>query len=486
MSDSAIAQAPPAYSANSSSDSSSLSLTWKLRAPAIESLCKTFSLSLGNLEAFCAEKKFLDKFELYRSSKRGVTKLGPFPLTSANLAAAWNGNDADQFETEILFLSDEGCGYTEISEKQDPAPVGATSPQGQDNHPASTPEGKRRAGAVSWMATELGVSPYFFDSVFRVREVTALQLLSSPSSCQGEEDCGPPATLNGVYPVSLSGRLTTVWFSHFVEGGYSLYIVNNCTPDAMSGLERFLDLPNSTPFLGVDAVLLDDTHFFHKRYMQRYKQANEAIKRLDHRKPKEENPAPSPEAIDLDLDALYAEIYSIYSTYSDTRRTINLLRRTLASSTAVFDNNGRKVADELLENMEETRGSREVTIGNTLAQLSTLMNFKVAVYSSQTAEDAKRDASAMATIALVTMLFLPGSFVAAFFSTSFVTISGGVEFKSSTWVFAVVTVSLTAGVFLWFWFHGSAYYSKFRNLVSKKRKANETGFDDQKRGAERV
>ncbi|KAH6891865.1 hypothetical protein BKA70DRAFT_1536907 [Coprinopsis sp. MPI-PUGE-AT-0042] len=470
MSDSTIAQAPPAYSANSSSDSSSLSLTWKLRAPAIESLCKTFSLSLGNLEAFCAEKKFLDKFELYRSSKRGVTKLGPFPLTSANLAAAWNGTISSKPKSCSSRTRVVG---TRKSLRNKILPL---SERLRLKDKITTPHrllrGKDEQERSGWMATELGVSPYFFDSVFRVREVTALQLLSSPSSCQGEEDCGPPATLNGVYPVSLSGRLTTVWFSHFVEGGYSLYIVNNCTPDAMSGLERFLDLPNSAPFLGVDAVLLDDTHFFHKRYMQRYKQANEAIKRLDHRKPKEENPAPSPEAIDLDLDALYAEIYSIYSTYSDTKRTINLLRRTLASSTAVFDNNGRKVADELLENMEETRGSREVTIGNTLAQLSTLMNFKVAVYSSQTAEDAKRDASAMATIALVTMLFLPGSFVAAFFSTSFVTISGGVEFNGRVFFgFGFTALLTTQGFEIW---------------LSKKRKANETGFDDEKRGAERV
>ncbi|KAH6906025.1 hypothetical protein BKA70DRAFT_1224954 [Coprinopsis sp. MPI-PUGE-AT-0042] len=303
-------------------------------------------------------------------------------------------------------------------------------------------DGSERAQAIGWMASALGISPYFFDSVLRLRNVTALQLPPLRASLESlvDEPDVTTMTLNGVYPIFNTGKLTTVWFSHSLSENYSLYVVNNCAQETIAGLERFLSLPYSMPLMAVDAVLLDDTRFFHTKFKE--------------------------------------------IAYGDTKRTITLLGRVSKGIKPRFVDKelvGKEmmeVTGDLLDNMEEIRRSRETTIANALEQLSTLMSFKVAVYSAQTAVDAKRDASSMTTIALVTMLFLPGSFVAAFFSTGFVKITGNdavatpgndavtatpLEFLSSTWVFVAISVPLTLLVFLiWIWFHGSIYYAILR------------------------
>jgi hypothetical protein len=104
------------------------------------------------------------------------------------------------------------------------------------------------------------------------------------------------------------------------------------------------------------------------------------------------------------LEGLYKKIYVVYNAYGNAKRTLDLLRRVLKEAESNLKAGGplsltkRLVGVEnLLVNLEDIRSSRETVIANALAQLSTLMNFKVAVSTAQTAEDAKRDASALTT-----------------------------------------------------------------------------------------
>ncbi|KAH6869841.1 hypothetical protein BKA70DRAFT_1578610 [Coprinopsis sp. MPI-PUGE-AT-0042] len=458
---------------------------WQLRVPAIESLCTTFSLDFNGVVELCKEEATPTHFLLFRKGEgRPLKSTGLKDLTLENLSSAWAKEDEPYYKTDILFLLSNP-----LSERKDVFQAAAGTarvkgtPKATDSMTSEYKEGWELAKAIGWMARSLGVSPYFFDSVLRVRNVTALQLPPlRPSFRRSGDELDSETTLNGVYPIFNTGTLTTVWFSHSLIDDYSLYVVNNCAADALVSLRRFLSLPYPIPFMGIDAVLLDDTVFFHKSFHMMYWEADEAITRLDstnHSVARRASPDGKGRS-QGDLEKLYKNIYAIFSAYGDTKRTITLLGHVLDGIRPRYEDQDNETggketmeaAGDLLQNMEEIRTSRETTISNALAQLSTLMTFKVAVYSAQTAEDAKRDASSMTTIALVTMFFLPGSFVAAFFGTEFVKIPGekaatttpqGLEFVSNTWLYLAISVPLTLVVFIiWIWLHGSVYYAVFR------------------------
>ena len=101
-------------------------------------------------------------------------------------------------------------------------------------------------------------------------------------------------------------------------------------------------------------------------------------------------------------DSLYKVIFAVYGSYDEAKRTVNFLKRVLRvfeSNKKRFSKEGIQAAGDLLVNIEEVRRFRETTVSNTLKQLENLMNFNVAVYSAQTAKDAKRDASSMTSCA---------------------------------------------------------------------------------------
>jgi hypothetical protein len=99
-----------------------------------------------------------------------------------------------------------------------------------------------------------------------------------------------------------------------------------------------------------------------------------------------------------ELEELYKSIYLTYNAYGETKRTLHCLTRVLRGIEQRLPDNQLGVRPgSILENMHEIQTSRETTIANALQQLSTLMTFKVAVYTSETADSAKRDASSMTT-----------------------------------------------------------------------------------------
>ncbi|KAI4104313.1 MAG: hypothetical protein LQ339_003932 [Xanthoria mediterranea] len=93
------------------------------------------------------------------------------------------------------------------------------------------------------------------------------------------------------------------------------------------------------------------------------------------------------------------------------------------------------------------------------SQLDSRTNLEIANLTSKIARDAQRDSSSMITIAAVTMVFLPGTFISAVFSMAFFnagTDENGkatLEVSPLVWYFPAVTVPLTILVFgVWeFW-----------------------------------
>ncbi|KAL8805347.1 MAG: hypothetical protein Q9182_002021 [Xanthomendoza sp. 2 TL-2023] len=111
------------------------------------------------------------------------------------------------------------------------------------------------------------------------------------------------------------------------------------------------------------------------------------------------------------------------------------------------------------------------------SQVDSRTNLEIANLTSAIARDAQRDSSSMITIAAVTMVFLPGTFISALFSMVFFN-TGRDEHGKATmevspliWYYPVITIPLTILVFgVWeIWRRQRQAKSKaFDNLTATK------------------
>ncbi|KAI2466348.1 hypothetical protein F4781DRAFT_406112 [Annulohypoxylon bovei var. microspora] len=96
-----------------------------------------------------------------------------------------------------------------------------------------------------------------------------------------------------------------------------------------------------------------------------------------------------------------------------------------------------------ISHLTQRANVQATAINNLLAQRNNEMNRKLAESSTSIARDTRRDSLAMKSIAILTMVFLPGTFTATYFSTPAVA-----ELKPSQSRYWVVTVPLTVAVVL--------------------------------------
>jgi hypothetical protein len=74
---------------------------------------------------------------------------------------------------------------------------------------------------------------------------------------------------------------------------------------------------------------------------------------------------------------------------------------------------------------------------------------EIATSTALVAEQTQRDSASMITIAAVTMLFLPGTFISAILSTTFFDYGdAGLHVSSKWWILLAVTVPLNIVVFI--------------------------------------
>ena len=90
----------------------------------------------------------------------------------------------------------------------------------------------------------------------------------------------------------------------------------------------------------------------------------------------------------------------------------------------------------------------ESTSGLTEIQLFHLANQRTADDTAQIAVQTQRDSASMITIAAVTMLFLPGTFICTVVSTNFFDFGdNGLQVSSQWWILLAAAIPLTFAVF---------------------------------------
>ncbi|KAK0658358.1 hypothetical protein DIS24_g4751 [Lasiodiplodia hormozganensis] len=106
-------------------------------------------------------------------------------------------------------------------------------------------------------------------------------------------------------------------------------------------------------------------------------------------------------------------------------------------------------------------------------------NHQMARDSARLASAAKRDSSSMKTIAILTTVFLPGTFVSALFSTPLVESD-----PSQFWVYWAITIPLT-GLVMGMW-ASWMYWINGKNRIKDEEAADAVGPDENKQKGNKV
>ncbi|KAH6913727.1 hypothetical protein BKA70DRAFT_1420519 [Coprinopsis sp. MPI-PUGE-AT-0042] len=485
-------------------------ISWRLRVPEIEALSPTYKHGLDNLRYDCksfsrGRRKFPNSFYILEKFTRedGLGDMtGPMALTRESLDAI------------VLTPEDHPFGGLKVI-------VLAYRPIVDEEYELF--ENSDVISAIRWFGEVLGVSPCFFDGVLATSDSVVLELPPRRREIDILEprDC----SLNGVYTTKITDSDTTVWFSHRLDRDASIYVVDNLGVVANQNLLNvFLEMTLTPSFMAIDALLCNDEHLFHKRYSRVLSTSIQTLASinafsmattLSKAQIKERNDYYT------SMTDSYREVHVIEAAYSNKRRILELLKAMTNTRVLLaawrpekfnppgLDDDWSTVPQEtisLLKNMENTLSTREEAIRDSMDMLRTMMNLRVAISSSQLAADARKDSSSMTTIALVTMVFLPGSVVASFFSTQFVRVAEAdpspdlksssipVQLSGTVWLYFAITGALTVIVIaIWSYLHGSllssdagsVLFSSTKNWVSRslartrvfvaRRRARQTG-----------
>ncbi|KAG2003824.1 hypothetical protein CC2G_004397 [Coprinopsis cinerea AmutBmut pab1-1] len=310
-----------------------------------------------------------------------------------------------------------------------------------------------QASAIKWLAEELETSSIFFDAALFRKDPPSTILY--PRVEAGVQYTGRK-TMNGFYVALSSGEPTAVWFSHSLETGHSTYVVNITDQRTMYGLRAFASASIPQPLFSVDLQLLDDEFLFTAVFEQE----------VDNAKMMAESMGTSGFGVDeyLHIVGYYDKMFDLETAFNRKRHITDMLKKLAHSRvTLVAEHPEISSAKEaaawkavpseimnilyILDNDVQTRESR---IATRLTMISGLLNARLAMSSSQIAMDTKKDSSSMSTIAAMTLVFLPGSFMAAVYGTDVVRKEDMVW-----WKFALCTILLTALVLvIYFYYNG--------------------------------
>ncbi|KAK3174740.1 hypothetical protein OEA41_001986 [Lepraria neglecta] len=158
-----------------------------------------------------------------------------------------------------------------------------------------------------------------------------------------------------------------------------------------------------------------------------------------------------------DLDERLDFLIQTSKTYGSLARS-KLTLTDSAAETIIFFKSRNCIWKRWVENYNERTRLMMNLFFSIASQVDNRTNLQIAELTSKISMEAKRDSSSMITIAAVTMVFLPGTFISAIFSMVFFNTATDINGKANLivspqwWYFPTITIPLTIIVFiLWQW-----------------------------------
>ncbi|KAL8857596.1 MAG: hypothetical protein Q9178_005924 [Gyalolechia marmorata] len=152
------------------------------------------------------------------------------------------------------------------------------------------------------------------------------------------------------------------------------------------------------------------------------------------------------------IEWLQAQHIGLNQLRFGTGEIINIphVQRPIEEGVASSLNLGASISRESLEQVRTLRNRIRIqlsVVANLIAQNDSRTNISIADASRRIAFETRRDSDAMKTIAALTMVFLPATFVATLFGMVFFTVDSGsgsgFRVNSLWWVYLAVTIPLT-------------------------------------------
>ncbi|PPQ95896.1 hypothetical protein CVT26_015582 [Gymnopilus dilepis] len=327
---------------------------------------------------------------------------------------------------------------------------------------------------ASWFRQRFGVSPLFLECVRAPRNGVTIGNASFLRRGQGR--C---TSLDGIYryspglaaPDEPARPPVHVWFSlSCLESGVgSTYLIHKCPEDAKEFILSCAQGPDFRSLLrplSVDMFLAEDCI---QKWSDRVAQTRRDLLQFEGPLESDMDHEKTEKAVEslYQLSQLFQIIRDVVADVQDQLEFLSAVFNQKRDQTIAQSLQDGSVSESLqflisknqimlrwVKNYTERTQVQISRFFNHATQKDNAVNVNISQLTSKIAVSTQKDSSAMITMAAVTMVFLPGSFVSALFSTVFFDTaenrSGNVSLlvHPQWWLFPAIVIPLTIAVFL--------------------------------------
>ncbi|KAF6761809.1 hypothetical protein DFP72DRAFT_631248 [Ephemerocybe angulata] len=284
---------------------------------------------------------------------------------------------------------------------------------------------------IFYLIKHLGVCPIFLSNItitpWLLDTGNALfKTYKQDTSNQGSKSL---SSVQGFFCYSVRGRPAHAWYKHDLELGKSTYIIQYCPEGTKTNLMRWATAPNkATRRLALRPMLLE-TMIIDEVAWNWSKGVVENARKLlayEHLAPEQYGDGLLSSAVH-DLHNLSQHFYIMQEELNGIAEQLEYLGKvhSLISSTLhtkwVVIRGGESstsVVDSLLFLQSRTRNWHR-WVQNWRERTNVRINLFFNLATTKIATETRRDSSSMITIAALTLLFLPGTFISGLFSMPF-------------------------------------------------------------------
>ncbi|KAF6741807.1 hypothetical protein DFP72DRAFT_1054673 [Ephemerocybe angulata] len=326
---------------------------------------------------------------------------------------------------------------------------------------------------VDYLVTALGVCPMFLSSLVSTHWLlnTGNGLFKKyvhESSGVGNDKL---ACIEGLFRYSreTEGQPAHVWFSHDLERGTSTYVLHNCSASIKLAVSKWVTESAGQILLmrplALETLIMDEVAW---SWSQGVVNASKKLLRYEHLKPEHHSAIKLNDAVydlhnlsqhfhvlDEELNGIvekldylaalhpllpaHAQSYSAVAQSSSGRRY-----KTSTIDSILFLRSRTQIWHRWVRNWRERTNVRINLFLNLTAQRDSGTNSEIAVATADIAEETRKDSSSMITIAALTLVFLPGTFIATLLGMPFFDASSGKMVVSNRlWIFFAVSIPFT-------------------------------------------
>ncbi|KAL9609893.1 MAG: hypothetical protein Q9167_005364 [Letrouitia subvulpina] len=313
---------------------------------------------------------------------------------------------------------------------------------------------KLHPSTLEWFQTQFNLPLLFFDCVVNISKWAK----TGNGYFVRHNEEGRVIGIDTLYRLGGIGGAVHIWSSHQLDPKSTTYVISNCpqgAKDRIVSCMSNLEAGEYNRLLLVDAFL---ANFCSDQYKKEIEEARRAS----------EIPWEGLAASFENLHRLSQTWYILYEDLIDFEERVQFLLEVCSGLKSAYGLKPRIKTAETLKFLASrtqiwrrwvasynTRTKNRIDLFFNLAiQKDNRINIEIARLTKDIAQESRKDSSSMITIAALTMVFLPGTFVAALFSMVYFTNDkdkdGNIRLvvMPQLWQFFVITIGLTVLVFM--------------------------------------